>query len=117
MATASNPLTGSSWGAPPTSGPWNFGPIQGVPNPAGYHDPIRTGELRQNMALENMRAAEFKNKLAPQVSHLMGQYGKGAGDFFQQLMSFGSPFDRQHQQEAFAQGVQQNQNAGAQAKR
>lgn len=45
----------------------------------------------------------------------MQQYGGQAGDFFKNLMNLGSPYYQQKQLEGFQQGVQQNQNASAQA--
>lgn len=133
MATASNPLVGSGWGTQQNSNPFgsinpiNMGGLQGpggsnmsvlgsgAGNPGGFSNPKGPHEINRNMGLENILSAQIKNQMAPQWAQLMNQYGQGAGDFFKQLMNFGSPFYKQKQQEAFTQGVGQNQNAQAMA--
>jgi hypothetical protein len=115
MGNYNNPLVGSGWQNSPIP---QTNPIQADDqgyNPGGYHNPKGPYEIQRNLGLENIKAAALKNQMAPQWAKLMGQYGQGAGNFFQQLMNFGSPFYRQKQQEAFTQGTQQNQNAAAMA--
>jgi hypothetical protein len=124
MGSASNPLTGSSWGAAPQSpvqggGASPFGtPWFSTPpntNPGGYSNPGGSNEINRNVGLTNIAAGQMKNQLAPEFAQLMQQYGGQAGQFFQNLMNLGSPFYQQQQQAGFTQGVQQNQNAAAQA--
>ena len=126
MGGYANPLTGSGWGSSPMG---STNPIQAPPNPglsagnrqgsygnpSGFDNGTGSGEIHKNMALENILSAQMKNQLAPQWANLMGQYGGQAADYFKNLMNLGSPYYRQKQQEAFTQGVGQNQNAGAQA--
>lgn len=128
MGGYSNPLVDSGWNSP-NAAPFNPSPIQiGTPgqgafgqsgatfgNPGGYGNPRGNREIERNLGLSNIVAAQMKNQLAPQWAKLMGQYGQNAGNFFQNLMNFGSPFYKQKQTEAFNQGVQQNQNAMGQA--
>lgn len=134
---ATNPLIGSDWGQqqspmgmtnpinlpsvmqPGTPGirspGQNAGRQVGWGNPGGFGNPLGPNEINRNLGLTNVLAGQMKNALAPQYAQLMGQYGGQAGDFFSQLMNFGSPFYRQKQTEAFQQGTQQNQNAMQQA--
>jgi hypothetical protein len=136
MSTASNPLVGAAWGGQAPNMFQGANPIQppGVPqmgtgsnrggsigggpggNPGAFGNPSGSGEINKNIGIENILAAQQKNALAPQFAQLMGQYGGQAGDFFKQLMNLGSPYYQQHQQEAFTQGVNQNQNAEAMAR-
>ena len=92
-------------------------------NPGGYSNPQGANEINRNMGLTNIMAGQQKNFLAPQFTQRMGQFGNQAGNlygqvapYFQSLMNLGSPYYQQHQQEGFNQGVQQNQNAAAQAR-
>ena len=121
MGGYGNPLVGSGWDTSNQSQS-PMGPITPIgtdpsspPNPGGYGNPKGAREIQRNMGILNMQAAEMKRQLAQQFAPLMGRYGQEAGNFFQNLMNFGSPFYRQKQQEAFTQGVNQNQNASAQA--
>jgi hypothetical protein len=142
---ASNPLIGSGWGSQPTSnqgqnqnmfsgtnpiqipgapgvgGPGLSSPGQGAGkataygNPGGFKNPLGNTEIGRNAGLNNIMAGQMKNQLAPQFANLMGQYGGAAGNYFSNLMNLGSPYYQQKQTEGFNQGVQQNQNAMAQA--
>lgn len=119
MSTSPNPFTGSSWSNAPTSPttvsqtPW----LSAAPNtnPGGYSNPGGANEINRNMGLTNIAAGQMKNQMAPFFAQLMQQYGGQAGDFFKNLMNLGSPYYQQKQLEGFQQGVQQNQNASAQA--
>lgn len=124
--SAGNPLIGSGWQtqAPGQQGgsgglfpnPINVQAPPNIPNPGGYSNSNGSGEIQNNIALQNQQAAELKNRLAPQWANLMGQYGGQAGNFFTQLMNLGSPYYRQQQAASFTQGNQQNQDAAGMAR-
>lgn len=142
MGSYGNPLVGSGWNQPqsdpsqvlgatnPISLPQNTagtnfwgGSGATLGNPGNYGNPAGAKEISRNTGLNNVIAGQLKNIMAPQFASLMGGYGtQAAGDvgaatnFFKQLMNFGSPFYRQQQTASFNQGVQQNQNAAAQAR-
>jgi hypothetical protein len=126
---STNPLIGSSWGNQPVQPPQNplqlnFNPTTGQGstgggawgNPGGYSNPKGPNEINRNMGIENVLSGQMKNILAPQFAQLFGQYGSQSADFFKNLMNLGSPYYQQHQEQAFNQGVNQNQNAEAMAR-
>lgn len=128
-----DPYTGTGWTDPtggggmppsllgtnpaiPNAPNQNFGGSTGsVPNPGGYGSPAGSGEIQNNIALENLISGAFKNTLAPQWASLFSKYGGDAASFFSQMMNLGSPFYKQKQAEGFTSGVGQNQNAMADA--
>lgn len=144
MATASNPLTGSSWGSQNPNqnnnaawinqsvNPGNFGSIPQPPNPlstpsgapggsalnpGGLANPFTNiKDITRNTGLENLMTGDLRNQLIPQFASLMTGYAGPAANFFNTLMNLGSPYYQQKQAESFNQGVQQNQNAAAQAR-
>lgn len=133
-----DPYTGTGWTAPGTGdqggypvgsnlfSPTNMqipgapnqnmgGNTGAIPNPGGWSNPAGSGELQNNVTVQNLQSGALKNTLAPQWANAMNQYAGGAGNFFQQLMNLGSPYYKQQQAAAFNQGVGQNQDAMAQA--
>lgn len=122
MSAAPNPLagwTGSNINQPPPSF-LNTNPISTTtPNINPGNLPNATSNIKditRNTGLTNLATGDLRNQLIPMFAKLMGQYGGQAGDFFKKLMDLGSPFYQQKQREGFEQGVQQNQNAAAQAR-
>lgn len=104
-------------GTPGISSPGqNAGKSTAWGNPGGFGNPLGPNEINRNIGLENVISGQMKNMLAPQFAQLMGQYGGQAGNYFTNLMNLGSPYYQQKQTEGFNQGVQQNQNAAAQAR-
>lgn len=144
MASPSNPLTGSNWGTQNPNqnmnagwlnsnvNPGQFGPLpptpgptstpQGAPggtgtNPGGLANPFTNiKDITRNTGLENLMTGDLRNQLIPQFANLMKGYSGPAAEFFNTLMNLGSPYYQQKQEEGFTQGVQQNQNAAAQAR-
>lgn len=121
MSAMANPLTSGSWN--PDTGPLSQ-PLFNIPqpptgnwmNPGGYSNPRGGKETDRNVMLTNIISGQMKNMLAPQFAKAMSSYAGPAGDFFRKLMDLGSPFYQQKQAEGFTQGLQQNQNAAAQAR-
>lgn len=97
----------------PQSSPMSAGGPWG--NPGGYQNPWGANEIQRNSALNNIIAGQYKNQLAPQWEQMFQQGGQNAMNFYNQLMNQGSPYYQQKQQQAFTQGVGENQNAQAQA--
>lgn len=144
MASPANPLTGSGWGSSNPNqnmnagwlnsniNPGQFGPLpstpgpisppQGAPggtgtNPGGLANPFTNiKDITRNTGVENLMTGDLRNQLIPQFANLMTGYAGPAANFFSTLMNLGSPYYQQKQQEGFTQGVQQNQNAAAQAR-
>lgn len=124
MATNSNPLVGAAWGGQPQSPLGVTNPLQlpqsaeptNSTNPFNISDPMTTKNIQRSLSLSNLQTGEDRNALIPQFAQLFGQYGGDAAGFFKQLMNLGSPYYQQKQSEGFTQGVNQNQNASAEAR-
>jgi len=123
MSSVGNPLfsfPGQNTNQPPPSAlppttPFNL--TTPNMNPGNLDNPTSNiKDITRNTGLTNLATGQYRNQLIPLFAQMMSQYGGQAGDFLKQLMDKGSPFYQQHQREGFEQGVQQNQNAGAQAR-
>lgn len=133
MSTVGNPLVGASWGASPMN-PSLFGnpanpsqqpappptvtgpPIGQWGNPGNLEDPFSNlKDATRNAGGLNVEQGQLRNELIPMFANQMFSMAGPAGDFFKQLMNLGSPYYQQQQAAGFNQGVQQNQNAAAQA--
>jgi hypothetical protein len=125
-----NPLSGASFGASPLN-PSLFGnPANPVPtnatatstavpngNPGNLANPSSNlKDITRNAGFENVQEGQERNQLIPQFAQLMQQFAGPAGDYFKNLMNLGSPYYQQQQAASFNSGVNQNQNAAAQAR-
>lgn len=90
--------------------PSNFGATNTNPYGQGTRG---GGDLGFNLAETNLQTGVQRNQLAPIFAKLMTQYGGQAGDFFKNLMNFGSPFYKAQQSDVFTQGTKANQDAAA----
>jgi len=86
-------------------------------NPAGLDNPgTNIKDAWRNQAYLNTMQQQQKMGLANNFSTAMFGAANPAAQYFQQLMNLGSPYYQQQQRASFDQGVQQNQNAAAQAR-
>jgi len=139
MSTMPNPLTGTNasnplgWpGAtgtnmPPSSAPSVPGApsIGGTPSPGSTNpfagvttpgpSPTGGGKLASNLAQQNYETGALRNQLLPIFAQLFGGASGPASDFFKQLMNLGSPYYKEQQRASLEQGVNQGQNAAANA--
>ncbi len=98
------------------------GPIQAGPgaigstgNPFGLNNPWMATNVARNTQLENLQTAESRNQLIPWFTQMMSGSAGPAMDFFKQLMNLGSPYYAQQQRASLESGVNQGQNAAANA--
>jgi hypothetical protein len=125
VSTAPNPLNPSLFGNPAnpvgTNSPNPFTappPITSANgNPGDLENPgSNLKDAMRNAGLLNVQEGQIRNQMIPQFANLMQQYATPSANFFANLMNLGSPYYKQKQEEGFNQGVQQNQNAAAQAR-
>jgi hypothetical protein len=128
-AAGTNPQSAPQFSPPPALGqpaanaPGGAGalstPFQGGVASAG--NPFAQGHpsgksIQSNLNLENILTSQYKNALIPQFAQMLFGAGTGAANVFSQYANLGSPYYQQAQQSVFGQGVQQAQNANAQAR-
>ena len=116
MPSPSVPGSPSLFGAP--TSPVNVPTAAGTPgsqNPYGQGS-RGGGDQTYNLAETNLQAGLLKNFLATPFAQRMFSNADQASNFFKTLMNLGSPYYQQQQRASLEQGVNQGQNAAAQAK-
>jgi hypothetical protein len=130
MSTFPNPLQGqpqpSGQQQSPlgTTTPFSVSPTQKpssssgtIGNPAGLQSPgINEKDAWRNQAYLNTIMQQQKIGLGNNFAQAMFGAANPAASFYNQLTNLGSPYYQQQQRASFTQGVQQNQNAAAQAR-
>ena len=112
---------GSNINQPAASGPFIAPSISGPPtgtwgNPGNLENPnSNLKDAMRNAGYLNVMQGQLRNELIPTFANEMFQLATPAANFFNTLMDLGSPYYQQQQAASFDQGVQQNQNAAAQA--
>jgi hypothetical protein len=86
-------------------------------NPSGLDNPgTNIKDAWRNQAYLNTFQQQQKMGLANNFAQSMYGAANPAANFYNQLTNLGSPYYQQQQRASFDQGVQQNQNAAAQAR-
>jgi hypothetical protein len=115
-STAQNPLGNiSPFQVSPTQVP--SGSKGTIGNPAGLQNPgTNEKDAWRNQAYLNTVMQQQKMGIGNQFNQQMTALAQPAAGYFNQLMNLGSPYYQQQQRASFTQGVQQQQNAAAQAR-
>src|SRR6516225_2113632 len=115
-SAAQNPLGNiSPFSVSPTQQPSSQAGTLG--NPAGLANPgTNQKDAWRNQSYLNTLMQQQKMGIGNQFNQQMTALAQPAAGYFNQLTNLGSPYYQQQQRSSFESGVQQNQNAAAQAR-
>ena len=114
--TNANPLGSvSPFSVSPTQVP--SGQSGTIGNPVGLQNPgTNQKDASRNQSYLNTIMEQQKIGIGNQFNQQMTALAQPAAGYFNQLTNLGSPYYQQQQRSSFESGVQQNQNAAAQAR-